>query len=384
MVHYPSTTSIPSPPISTPCCAGSAPASSGADRSLAGFRRRLSVSLGQVPWAWLLLGLGVVIVGVAVLGRTLGLSVERLQAEALRNLWFMARESWSILPYFLLSVGLSAWAQITGFSGRVQAIVKQREGVAIAAAAAIGAVIPICSCSVLPLIAGLLAGGVPLGPVMAFWLSSPLMSPAMFVLTAGTLGTSYAVARLVTAVALGFAAGYAVSFLSARNRLRDPLRASPLLQTGCCTPSVPQTHGSSETPSIGKSFRTETYRASLFLGKWLLVAFFLQALIIHYVDPDWIKALLDEGRAFAIPLATVVGIPLYVSGIAAIPVVQGLVSSGMAPGAAMAFLIAGPMTTIPALVAVWALANRWAFGIYLCFGVGGSLVAGYVFQMIAH
>ena len=133
----------------------------------------------------------------------------------------------------------------------------------------------------------------------------------------------------------------------------------------------------------GQHFLAETQRAALFFGKWLAVAFFLEALIVHYVNPAWIVALFGAGQSFAIPLATAVGIPLYVSGVAAMPMVQGLLSSGMAPGAALAFLIAGPVTTVPAMVAVWALVRWPTFVIYLLAGVIGSLAAGYIFQALA-
>jgi uncharacterized membrane protein YraQ (UPF0718 family) len=118
------------------------------------------------------------------------------------------------------------------------------------------------------------------------------------------------------------------------------------------------------------------------LGKWLLIAFILESLIVHYLDPAWIAALLGEDRPLAIPFATVVGIPLYTSGVAAIPIVSGLIESGMGHGAALAFLIAGPVTTIPAMTAVFALVKRRTFVIYLGAGIIGSLASGYVFQMI--
>ncbi len=94
---------------------------------------------------------------------------------------------------------------------------------------------------------------------------------------------------------------------------------------------------------------------TLFLGKWLSLAFLVEALIVHYLDPAWIAAALGGDQPFAIPLATAIGIPLYTSGVAAIPITEGLLASGMSPGAALAFLIAGPVTTVPAMLAVWAL-----------------------------
>ena len=79
-------------------------------------------------------------------------------------------------------------------------------------------------------------------------------------------------------------------------------------------------------------------------------------------------------------MATAFGIPLYTSGVAAIPIVQGLLANGMSNGAALAFLVAGPVTTVPAMLAVRALVKRRLFSIYLGASIIGSLIAGILFQ----
>ena len=65
------------------------------------------------------------------------------------------------------------------------------------------------------------------------------------------------------------------------------------------------------------------------------------------------------------------------------PIVEGLLNGGMGHGAALAFLIAGPVTTIPAMTAVFALVRRQTFSVYLGAGIAGSLISGYLFQMVA-
>jgi uncharacterized protein len=204
------------------------------------------------------------------------------------------------------------------------------------------------------------------------------MSPEMFLLTTGVLGLPYAVARLAAAVVIGAGAGYLIHFLSSRGFLNDQLHGTRL-PAACCG-SAPK---SAPAPDKWRDFAAKGWSISIFLGKWLLLAFLLESLIVHYVDPAWISALLGRDRVFAIPFATAVGIPLYTSGVAAIPIVKGLLESGMSPGAALAFLVAGPVTTIPAMAAVFALVKRRTFAIYLAAGITGSLIAGYLFQYAA-
>ena len=83
----------------------------------------------------------------------------------------------------------------------------------------------------------------------------------------------------------------------------------------------------------------------VFLGKWLTLAFFLESLMVAYVSSDWIAAYVGADNPFAIPLAAIVGAPSYLNGYAAIPLVSGLIEIGMTPGAAMAFVTAGAVSS---------------------------------------
>jgi uncharacterized membrane protein YraQ (UPF0718 family) len=171
--------------------------------------------------------------------------------------------------------------------------------------------------------------------------------------------------------------------MSSFGLLKDQLHGLSLSQKSCCGSDNPDETPESSVSKFWPNFWPQVWNVSLFLGKWLLIAFILESLIVHYVDPDWISALLGKDRSFSIPLATAIGIPVYTSGVGAIPIVQGLLNNGMSHGAALAFLVAGPVTTIPAMTAVFALVKRQTFYIYLGVGIGGSLIAGYLFQAIA-
>ena len=94
----------------------------------------------------------------------------------------------SVAPLVLPGVVLAAWIMASGADSHIARAFEGRVVPAILAASAIGAVTPVCGVTVLPLMAGLLAAGIPLAPVMAFWLSSPITDPAMLAATAATLG----------------------------------------------------------------------------------------------------------------------------------------------------------------------------------------------------
>jgi hypothetical protein len=114
----------------------------------------------------------------------------------------------------------------------------------------------------------------------------------------------------------------------------------------------------------------------VFLGKWLLLAYLLQALLIAYVPAELVATVIGGDGVGPILLATIVGAPAYLNGYAAIPLLEGLIGQGMNPGAAMAFVIAGGISSIPAAVAVWALVKPRVFAAYIAFALIGAFAAG--------
>lgn len=88
--------------------------------------------------------------------------------------------------------------------------------------------------------------------------------------------------------------------------------------------------------------------------------------------------MLGEGSRFAVVLAALIGIPLYLNNVAALPIVSGLLAQGMQPGAAIAFLIAGPVTTVPAMSAVWGVVTWRVFALYVSVSLVGVVVLGWL------
>jgi uncharacterized membrane protein YraQ (UPF0718 family) len=120
-----------------------------------------------------------------------------------------------------------------------------------------------------------------------------------------------------------------------------------------------------------------------FLLRWMVIAFMLESLMIAYLPAEKVVALLGQG-AGAIPLAVVIGVPSYINGYAALPLMRGLMDLGMDPAVALAFLISGGVSSIPAATAVWALVKPRVFALYLGLAIAGSLLAGYAYSAYLH
>lgn len=304
-------------------------------------------------------------------------------AQGVESLRFVAGNLLETAPYLIASIALAAYAGASGADGLVARAFTGSPILMIAVAAAFGGLSPFCSCGVIPLIAALLAMGVPLSAVMAFWLASPVIDPSMFALTVGVLGVEFAVAKTLAAVGLGLFGGYVTLALTRGGAFAAPLREG-VGTGGCGAASVrdpkPPVWAFWHDPTRRERFVREAVKTTLFLFKWLTLAFVLESLMIAFVPAEWVaRAVGGEGIA-SIGVATLVGVPAYLNGYAALPLVSGLIEQGMAPGAGLSFLVAGGVTSLPAAIAVWALAKREVFALYVGLALTGSLAAGLLFQ----
>ncbi|MEM7250867.1 MAG: permease [Pseudomonadota bacterium] len=284
-----------------------------------------------------------------------------------------------------LSIGITAYAKASGADQLIARAFTGSPYAMVLFAALMGALSPFCSCGVIPLIAALLAMGVPLAPVMAFWLASPLMDPSMFLLTVGTLGTTFAVYKTAAAISVGLLGGFGVLYLQRQGWLTLPLR--PGVGDGGCGGSSIRNPGPVVWRFWGDANRRETFARNawdntVFLGKWLTLAFFLESLMLAYIPAELVASAIGGDGWLVVLGATLVGVPAYLNGYAALPLVSGLIDQGMASGAGMAFLIAGGVSSIPAAIAVWALARPPVFGCYLLFAFVGAFASGILFGVL--
>lgn len=299
---------------------------------------------------------------------------------------FTAKALAGTAPFILFAVLAVAYLKATGAENLLAKAFEGNPARMIVMAAVLGGLSPFCSCEVIPFIAALLAVGAPLGAVMAFWLASPLMDPAMFAITTGAMGIEFAVAKTVAAVGLGIFGGFGTLLLSNTPVFTNPLRDKPQVG-GCCGVKKPF----SATPVwkfwIDKNrvhtFRDTAIENAAFLLKWLTLAYIVEALMIHYMPAELIANVLGGDGLGTVILGAMVGMPAYLNGYAAAPLVAELLDQGMSNGAAMSFMIAGGVSCIPAAIAVWALVKPRVFAAYLGFALAGSIIAGMAWQMIA-
>jgi uncharacterized membrane protein YraQ (UPF0718 family) len=348
-----------------------------------------------------------VLIGLAGLFAGLGIYSPN---QAIATARYVAHELADIGPWLLASVCIAAAARATGLDQLAAKAFKGRESRMIIVASVIGAALPFCSCGVIPLVAGLLGAGVPLAPVMAFWISSPLMDPTQFFIASGVLGIGFASAKMLSAVGMGMLSGFGTMMLVRAGWLDAPatLRISAMTAGSCCgskpavtTRAPVESRCGSAKAAAGPSlaaprsvvlwrfwtdaqrvqrFLTTASATGWFLVRWLAVAYAIESLMIAWLPVDAVGTWLGANAGpLGVPLAVAIGIPVYLNSFAAIPFVSGLIGLGMSPATGLAFMLATSATGFPAMVAVWALVKPRAFVLYLGFAVTGAMIAGYIY-----
>lgn len=326
--------------------------------------------LGRLASIWLLIA--AVPAGVALLDPARLTAILDIAAHALLG----------TLPYIVIAVALIASLKASGAEALVARAFQGRMSRMIVLAALFGGLAPFCSCEVIPFIAGLLALGAPLPAVMAFWLASPLIDPPTLFITAASLGWHFALAKAVAAVAIGLMGGFALHALMFRGAFASPLRARSA--GGCCGCGPSPFKGRPvwriwREPDRRATFRSEAAANGIFLLKWMAFAYLLEALLITYVPAEAIGTVLGGEGIGAVVLAAFVGMPAYLNSYAAPPLVAGLIGQGMSPGAGLTFMVAGAVSSIPAMAAVWSLVKPQVFAAYLSLGIAGAILVGLVF-----
>jgi uncharacterized membrane protein YraQ (UPF0718 family) len=330
-----------------------------------------------------------------------------------------------VWPLLAISIPFAVLLRVSGVSSRLTGAFGGRPIIGILLATAAGAFGPFCSCSVVPVIAAMLIGGVPLAPVMSFWVASPTMDPEIFFMSAAFLGWPLAIGRLAATLILSLSAGFLTHWVVRRRWIgsgflragaagsRAPVRLWPRLKTlvagpwpkpeptvsiaargcGCSGADAAGPAEPAPAPTSAllrwlakdgvRRFLKESVSTTLWVGRFMLLAFVLEALIKLYVPQSTIVQWIGQAKPWAPALAAFVGIPLYTGNLMAVPMVGGLLSQGMSSGAALAFLIAGPITTLPAMAAVWGVVKPRVFLLYLGIGLAGAVGLGYLYSAAA-
>jgi len=278
-------------------------------------------------------------------------------------------------PYLVLGIIATSLVKLYISKNKITEFFQNRKNLSIILAALIGVLSPLGSYVIIPLSSALFLMGTPLPVLMSLLMSSPLINPVLFMLTARAFGYEMAVLRLLSAFLLGIAAGYFTSWLIKIKYIH----ADVALNKNNYNNIAPNKQ-SNNKPLVNR-LGIEIYKMTIYISKYFFLGIFLAAAIKILVPPNLMIRLFRGNNFLSVLFSTGAGIPFYVCGGAAIPVVQQLADLGMNKGAVLAFFISGPVTRISNLVLVKSAFNSRVFLFYLSVSIFGAFLFGLIYSI---
>lgn len=278
-------------------------------------------------------------------------------------------------PYLVSGIILTSLIKMFLSRKQISGFFQNLKNTSIFLAAFLGIISPLGSYIVIPMSAALFLLGTPLPVLMAFLVSSPLIDPNLFLLTAGAFGYELAIARTISAFLLGITAAYVTLWLMKINFIKP----GKVVQSGMNASGIPASADSEPEKSV-RTFGTELFKMTKYIGKYFFLAILLAAAIKILMPPKLMIRMFGGNDFLSVLFLTGAGIPFYVCGGAAIPVVRALADLGLSSGAILAFFISGPVTKISNLVLMGSAFSIRIFLIYILTGISGAFLLGLLYN----
>jgi len=252
----------------------------------------------------------------------------------------------------------------------------RREGLGNVAAAGLGVVTPFCSCSAVPAFIGFVAAGVPLGITLSFLIASPMVNEVAVILILGLFGWKVAVLYVVFGLLVAIVAGYVLGRLRLEHWV-EPFVFETKLRGVTVEPSTDMPWD--DRLALGWQ------EVKTIVGKiwpYLLVGIAIGAAIHGWVPEDWFASWAGAGNPLAVPIAVLVGIPLYSSAAGIVPLVQALADKGVALGTVLAFMMAVVALSLPEMILLRRVLKPQLLATFVGVVGVGILTVGYLFNAV--
>jgi uncharacterized membrane protein YraQ (UPF0718 family) len=250
-----------------------------------------------------------------------------------------------LLPYVLAGIILGELVRRLSWMERLNRWCRKATLTTLLIAALLGLVSPLCTYGTVPLVLMLARKGFPIPPLLTFLISSSSMNPQLFLITWGGINMELALVRLGTVLLFSLLAGSLLSLTPARVVL-SPRGMGERVDTPAGQPA--------SSPGLGESLRSMSHELK-YVGWYILIGCMMGAAIEVFVPGEWFAGIFRSRPLGSIMVAAILGVPVYVCGGGAIPLVNSLLTKGLNPGAALAFLTVGQTVRITPLFALSAL-----------------------------
>ncbi|MFC1827885.1 permease [Thermodesulfobacteriota bacterium] len=301
-----------------------------------------------------------------------------------------------IFPYFMFGVLFAGYIRTFKLAIKLQRYLNRYGKASILLGAGIGMFTPLCACGTLTTAISLLFLSIPLAPVMALLVTSPLMSPSTYFISLNYLGPEWTLIRTLATFLLGIFAGFLTHFLRnkgfktneviienaiPRGDFHDEHYPDENFRCGC-----KETFGNRIAAKTNNMFVIYLAKSSEMLwmvGKYVLIGIAVGVVVERYISSDWIYKLFGQEGSFNIVWITLGTIPVFLHQISSSSIlfhIKDSLDGTLNGGAGLAFLIGGPVTAMPTMIMFWAVFKKRVFTLYMFICLVGTIALAYSFQ----
>ena len=252
-------------------------------------------------------------------------------------------------------------------------MINKKYGLGHVTASLFGTITPFCSCSSIPLFIGFLEAGIPLGITFSFLITSPIVNEYLVILMLGFFGWKITLAYVLSGIFIGTISGLILSKLNLENQLVKDLILTKNKVKDVKYTSIKERFmfGIKESTSIIKK-----------LWLWILIGVGIGAIIHNYIPSEVIQSIVNKGGIFSIPIAVILGIPMYGNCAAIVPIALALFEKGMPIGTALAFMMAISALSFPEAIILRRAMKIKLILIFFAVVTLSIILTGYLFNML--
>ena len=242
-------------------------------------------------------------------------------------------------------------------------------------AALFGAITPFCSCSSIPIFMGFTSAGLPLGVTFSFLISSPMVDLGSLVLLMSVFGGKIAFAYVIVGLIVAVAGGTLIEKLHMEDQVEEFIRQAQNVDIESPKLTVGDRMNYAKNQVISTVKKVAPY---IFIGVAIGAA-------IHNLIPEhMVRSILGEQKWYAVPLATVVGVPMYADIFGTIPVAESLLAKGAGLGTILAFMMSVTTISFPSLVMLSKAIKKKLLGTFIGIVCVGIIIVGYLFNIFGY
>lgn len=238
-------------------------------------------------------------------------------------------------------------------------------------AALLGTVTPFCSCSSIPLFIGFTGAGLPLGVTFSFLISSPLVDLGSLVLLTSIFGGKVAIAYVIVGLVLAVLGGSLIERLHLENEVEEFIRKAGRIDL--------------DSPELSLSDRLEYAKDQVVatvkkVAPYIFIGVGIGALIHNFIPQSFVETVLGGDKWYSVPLATLVGVPMYADIFGTIPVAESLFAKGAGLGTILSFMMTVTALSLPSMIMLRKAVKPKLLAVFFSIVTVGIMLIGFLFN----